>query len=140
MKIKNLVLLLTILLITGCANQTDIKARGEGDYWQIEMKYVLANDSQEDSGTIRYNGNEPLKHLRYEFNYPSELGIGHSGEWSGIESERKLFNTGRSSEINPSYPLDNDKFIDAINNTTVLIIWETETGEEYEEIISLSSN
>lgn len=126
----NLILFITIMLLTGCSGQQITKAEGSSNTWESTINYELGEHEKIGNGTLEYLGSDQLRNFSYEINYPKSFRIGASGEHRDLD------------ESFTSFPLiidlpdfDVDKLRDEISNITITVAWETVTGELFEEEI-----
>ncbi|MED3645611.1 hypothetical protein P4475_02015, partial [Halalkalibacterium halodurans] len=131
------VLLITFIFLSGCIDQKELKTIGNGEYWRIQMSYNVTSDHTEENGSITYKGDDKIKRFYFEFQYPDGFGSELSGERNEIDDNKTTFNIGRSIEIDPEFPSDTEYLKQSLNNTTVLVEWETNSGEKFKEVIEL---
>lgn len=137
-QLKNRMLLIVsfLLIVVGCSSSDAFMIRGKSESWDATMQYSVAKDYREYTGTIKFNGDEEIKTVSYEIDFPSSLGMGASGNLEATEENQKVFSLGKSgSNSNQDIQL----FRDAINDVTITVWWETNAGE-YEETINMSTN
>lgn len=138
----SLIIITFLIFAIGCSKQENsFTAKGSGEYWEVNMEYTLSDGYQEDTGSLKYNGDEQLKKVYYEFNYPPPLGWVDSGERNVTEEEQTVFRLpkGRSGGTNSFQGYEIESFREAVNETTVTIRWKTTIGEN-EEIVKLKAN
>ncbi|RXJ00259.1 hypothetical protein DS745_12050 [Anaerobacillus alkaliphilus] len=131
--IRLIVLLAFSVVLVGCI-QEEVKARGQGKFWDVELTFILAKDYEEESGSLLYKGNEDVSNFSYEITYPPELGRGSSGTRNEIDPGTKYFLLGKSSSNRGS---NKEVMQNAIKKMKVEIRWETVGGDSYEEIITI---
>lgn len=123
-----------LLIMVGCSNTNAFTTKGESESWEAIMEYSISEDYQERSGTIKYNGEEEIKTVSYEINFPSTFGVSSSGNLETIDENEKVFSLGTGGV---SYHKDIELFREDIHDVTISLSWVTNLGE-YEETISFS--
>src|SRR5690625_2373503 len=76
----NLILFITIMLLTGCSGQQITKAEGSSDTWESTINYELGEHEKIGNGTLEYLGSDQLRNFSYEINFPKSFRIGASGD------------------------------------------------------------
>jgi hypothetical protein len=125
-----------LFIIVGCSNTDAFTTKGESESWEATMQYSITKDYHEHTGTIKYNGDEQIKNVSYEIDFPSSLGMSSSGNLEATEENQKVFSLGKSGG---STNRDIQLFRDVIHDVTINVSWVTNVGE-YEETISFSKD
>jgi hypothetical protein len=129
-------MVLLLFMMVGCSNTDAFTTKGESESWEATMQYSITKDYQERTGTIKYNGEEQIKNVSYEIDFPSSLGMSSSGNLEATEENQKVFSLGKSGGSNHR---DIQLFRDVIHDVTITVSWVTNVGE-YEETINFSKD
>ncbi|GAE33671.1 hypothetical protein [Halalkalibacter akibai] len=126
-----LILVLLLLLLASCTKAVPDTARGNGDYWDVNMKY----SQDKIASSLFYHGGEKLVKVSYEIHYPSTIPIGEWGEFDVEEETHPLFSLGSTgTSLPPMDVLRRD-----LNQVTVDISWNTDKGK-YKETIHIRTD
>lgn len=124
-------LLITYLFAAGCSGQQVINVEGESESWESNIAYEIGEHEQIGKGSFKYTGSDLLDNFTYEINYPPTFSVGGDGSASNIsESGTTDF------PITINLPDNNiDGLSDEVENISITIVFETVSGDAFEETI-----
>lgn len=109
---------------------------GKSQHWKAELSYPISKSVQSGEGFIEYIGDEQLKSLQYEINYPKIFTIGTSGSRDNLSANDKVLSL---LVLNP--PHENSEILRKhIDEISITVEWTTVSGNTSEEIINLSNS
>jgi len=128
-------ILTSFLFVAGCSGQEVINVKGESQNWESNIAYEIGEHEQIGRGSIEYLGSAQLHKLSYEINYPASFSIGSDGNMQDLS---EIDYTNFPITINlPSRNVDMVR--DEIENISITILWNSVTGDNFEETIEFST-
>ncbi len=125
------------MILAACANSATIDIREERNNWNVKIQYSYSDEQKEYNGKMIYTGEGDLETVSYRIQSPSALSLNADGYLDSFKAgEREVAlgsSGGTTSGTNP------EAIRDAINDSTIHVIWRTSEGE-FEETISLSTS
>ncbi|MEN2766283.1 hypothetical protein [Ornithinibacillus xuwenensis] len=130
---KTIILLLIILLVSGCVFIGMVRIEGDSQHWKGEITYKISDTVENGEGYIEYLGDEQLVSIEYVIKFPEIFTIGHSGSMENINQDDTIFSIGI---LNPPHE-DVDTFRNNVDDISITVKWETVSGNVFEENIDL---